>query len=310
MNKKPLVSVVMITYGHENYIREAIEGVLVQKCNFDIELIIANDASPDATDDIIRFLIESHHNSTWIEYVKHEKNIGMMPNFFSALNRCKGKYIALCEGDDYWTDPLKLQKQVDFLEANDEYAIHSGVARICRKGEEIEEYVGFDEIEKTFKIEDFYSCNHLITCTVMFRNSKKENINGFNEITYGDWFLYVLLLKQTGLKAYKSKDVFSVYRVHDGGFMSSLSGLEYNKEHIKQIIEIKKYVGYRKYSLLEVNRLNNYSMKSFKVEMHEKKYFEALTTFLINLSCCKSKTPIRNYLGVVKNIFKNLIQIA
>ena len=109
-----LLSVIMITYGHENFIEQAIKGVLIQECNFDFELIIANDCSPDNTDIIIKDIIANDPRAGKIKYVRHNNNIGMMPNFIYALQSAKGKYIALCEGDDYWTLPSKLQKQVDF----------------------------------------------------------------------------------------------------------------------------------------------------------------------------------------------------
>src|SRR5690554_4287581 len=117
------VSVAMISYNHENYIKEAIEGVLMQKCNFNVELIVAEDNSPDNTEAVVLDLIKNHKNGHWIKYVKHSTNKGMMPNFIWTLNECKGKYIAICEGDDYWTNPHKLQKQIDFLEANEDYAL-------------------------------------------------------------------------------------------------------------------------------------------------------------------------------------------
>src|SRR5690606_34101688 len=121
--KFPLISVCMITYNHEAYIKQAIEGILMQQTNFDVELIIADDCSTDRTETIIRELIENHSENFKIKYYRHDINIGMMPNFIFSLKKCTGKYIALCEGDDYWTDPLKLQKQVDFLEGNPEYGI-------------------------------------------------------------------------------------------------------------------------------------------------------------------------------------------
>ena len=117
------VSVVMVTYGHEQFIKQSIEGVLMQDCDFDIELILANDCSPDLTDEVVRGILENHPKSNWIKYTKHPKNIGMISNFMWAASQATAKYIALCDGDDYWTDPLKLQKQVDFLEANEDYAI-------------------------------------------------------------------------------------------------------------------------------------------------------------------------------------------
>src|SRR5688572_14136755 len=115
-----MVSVCMITYGHEPFIREAIEGVLMQRVEFNIEFIIADDASPDGTEQIIKEYVLSHPKRHCIRYTKHESNKGMIGNLVWAIGECNGKYIALCEGDDYWTDPLKLQKQVDFLEQNND----------------------------------------------------------------------------------------------------------------------------------------------------------------------------------------------
>lgn len=120
---EPMVSVCMLTYKHEKYIAEAIDGVLMQQANFDIELIITNDASPDKTDEIVKNYINTHHRGNWIEYFAHEINMGFLPNFIFTLQQCKGKYITFCSGDDYWVDSLKLQKQVDFLETNLDYGL-------------------------------------------------------------------------------------------------------------------------------------------------------------------------------------------
>lgn len=112
------VGVVMITYNHEKFISSAIEGVLMQETDFSFELIIADDASKDNTDKIINGVINNHPRGTLIRYFRPSRNKGMMPNFIFALQKTNSKYIAICEGDDFWTDPLKLQKQVDFLEIN------------------------------------------------------------------------------------------------------------------------------------------------------------------------------------------------
>jgi len=110
-----MVSVCMITYNHEKYIGQAIEGVLLQKCNFSVELIIGEDCSTDNTRKISE---EYQRKNNIIKLLPSEINLGIIPNFIRTLNSCSGKYIAICEGDDYWTDPLKLQKQVDYLERN------------------------------------------------------------------------------------------------------------------------------------------------------------------------------------------------
>lgn len=120
---EPMVSVCMLTYKHEKYIAEAIEGVLMQQADFDIELIITNDTSPDNTDEIVKNIINTHPRGNWIRYFSHKINKGFLPNFIFTLQECRGKYIAFCSGDDYWVDPLKLQKQVDFLEKNPDYGL-------------------------------------------------------------------------------------------------------------------------------------------------------------------------------------------
>lgn len=111
----------MTTYNHEKFISEAIEGVINQKTNFSIELIIGDDCSKDNTRRII--LEYARKYSDIIKFKFQKKNLGMLPNFLSLLEKTSGNYIAFCEGDDYWIDPYKLQKQVDFLEANKDYSL-------------------------------------------------------------------------------------------------------------------------------------------------------------------------------------------
>src|SRR5690606_26899473 len=108
---KPFVSVVMITYAHQDFIGDAIEGVLNQKGDFNLELIICDDASPDNTRDIVENY-KIRYPQKKIKYIRQENNIGMSRNFLYSLREAQGHYIALCEGDDYWTDNFKLSKQI------------------------------------------------------------------------------------------------------------------------------------------------------------------------------------------------------
>lgn len=122
------VSVCMITYNHENYIKEAINGVLMQKTDFNVELIISNDCSPDGTDEVVREIIKTHPKGYTINYVNHKKNLGIMPNLLFTVAQCKGDYIAMCEGDDYWITPDKLQKQVEVFKTNSNLGlVYTGV---------------------------------------------------------------------------------------------------------------------------------------------------------------------------------------
>lgn len=214
--KKPLVSVVMITYAHENFIEQAINSILMQVCDFEVELIIANDCSPDNTDVFIREIINNHPNSSWIKYINHEKNMGMMPNFIWALQQCNGKYIAMCEGDDYWTDPYKLQKQVDFLENNEECVGCFTQCKILYNDLSSRLYNKWSDITRV-KFDDFIYENLVATNTLVFRRKllSARFFESAASISAGDWHLN-LFLTQYGDMIYLP-ELMSVYRRHPNG---------------------------------------------------------------------------------------------
>jgi glycosyltransferase involved in cell wall biosynthesis len=218
----PLVSVVMITYKHEAFIAEAIEGVLMQECDFEVELIIADDNSPDKTSLIVSKYIETHPKGQWIKYTRHERNKGMMPNFIWALEQAKGKYIALCEGDDYWIDSSKLEKQVSFLEANSNASLSYHPVKIinCRNhNEEI-----FTEPIKNATIEDAIKIQYFIhTSSIMYRaallNISEYKI--FRNVLFADLALILSLLDKGVAGLILSE--MSCYRLHDSGVTSTLN---------------------------------------------------------------------------------------
>lgn len=110
----------MIAYNVEKYIVEAIESVLAQEVNFSYELLIGEDCSKDSTRQIALEYEQKYRGR--IRVLQHEKNLGLTPNCVATHNACRGKYIALLDSDDYWTNPHKLQMQIDFLEQYPEYA--------------------------------------------------------------------------------------------------------------------------------------------------------------------------------------------
>lgn len=116
-----LVSVLTITYNHEKYIAQAIDSVLMQKTNFDFEIVIGEDCSTDRTREIVLEYKAKYPDK--IRLLLQPVNKGANQNWIETYRACTGKYIALLEGDDYWTDPYKLQKQVDILEAHPEYSM-------------------------------------------------------------------------------------------------------------------------------------------------------------------------------------------
>ena len=125
-----LVSVLMITFNHEQFIAQAIDSVLMQQTDFEYEIIIGEDCSTDRTREIV--IEYAERNPEKIRPLLHDHNLGLMGryNFVAAYKMCHGKYIALLEGDDYWTDPHKLQKQVVFLENHPECSLCAHNTRI------------------------------------------------------------------------------------------------------------------------------------------------------------------------------------
>ena len=238
----PLVSVCSLAFQHASFIRQCMDGVLMQKTSFPIEYIVHDDASTDGTADIIR-----EYEARYPEIIKaiyqtenqySSKGSKILPEYL--LPHARGKYIALCEGDDYWTDPLKLQKQVDFLEANPDYAICGGKYHY--------RYVGQDEIldydwkelknypkGRTFTFDDFFDYYSLLTLTVCFRREYINNLDKY-EICIDDT-MYCLLLDKG--KGFCFPDYFGVYQLHPGGVNAGKTRrqwLQFSVDYHKQLL--------------------------------------------------------------------------
>lgn len=216
----PLVSVCMITYNHAPYVAEAIEGVMMQECDFPVELIIGEDCSTDHTRDVL--LKYKGQYPDRIRLLLREKNIGMQRNFIETLQSCSGKYIALCEGDDYWTDPYKLQKQVDFFENNKEYIVSFHRYKIYNEitREYRDDNCSFlfqkDDSSAEIDVELFLKVWITQPLTMMFRNNILEfgNIAAKYKYFRDQHMIYHLLSKGKGciLNFYGG-----IYREHQGG---------------------------------------------------------------------------------------------
>lgn len=196
----PIVSVVMITYGHEKYIAQAIKGVLMQVCDFEIELIIANDFSPDKTDSVVEEIIDKHPQGNWIKYISHKENKGAISNFIGALQQAKGKYIAMCEGDDYWTDSLKLQKQVDVLENNPKLmgCFHNSEERYWNDYNKASVlYLNIGGAREV-SLQDMTIGNLVPTASIVFRTPVPKEVfsDVFLNLPIGDWPLHLLNLRR------------------------------------------------------------------------------------------------------------------
>jgi glycosyltransferase involved in cell wall biosynthesis len=211
-----MVSVDMITFGHQNYIRQAIEGVLMQETNFEFDLVIADDCSPDNTQEIVKGIIKNHPKGYRIKYFRQATNIGMNANADFAMSNCRGKYIAICEGDDYWTDPLKLQKQVDFLEANPDYGLcHTDYSRYIQNTQKsVYNNTRFSPIDVFYGL--IKSEYPIGTLTVVFRNEIWKKYIEDIDLYSRDWLMGDLpfwLYLSTDYKVNYQEDITSVYRV-------------------------------------------------------------------------------------------------
>lgn len=215
MENKILVSVAMPTYGQEKFIAEAVLGVLSQQCDFEVELIIADDCSPDNTEKIVRNIIKTHPNGYWIKYIRHDKNKGAIPNFAWTILQTTGKHIAICEGDDYWTDSLKLLKQVDFLERNPEYSIvFHKVKEVDLHGVSTVSILASPDYEETYDIYKLATGNFIHTPSVVFKKNFREFPEWMDISPIGDYPLH-MLNAQYGLIKYLPEEM-AVYRVGSG----------------------------------------------------------------------------------------------
>ena len=208
----------MITYAHEKFIRRAVEGVLDQEGDVDFELIVANDRSPDKTQTIIKEIIQNHKEGEKIKYFHHKKNLGMMPNLIFALKQAKGEFVAMCEGDDIWIDPLKLRKQINFLEENPEYTLcGTRTKRIGSDGSIGENYA---KIIGDVTLDQVLRKNQFSTCTVLIRAGDFEipPFSNFSGFFTADWPLWCSLLAKG--KGHNLDFVSAHYNVHEGGATS------------------------------------------------------------------------------------------
>lgn len=235
----PKLTVVSISYNQEKYIRQALESFLMQKTNFPIEIIIADDASTDKTQEIIAEYAEKYPEK--IKPVFRKKNLGAMENFIETLASVKSEYVIYCEGDDYFTDSLKLQKQVDFLDANPDYSICFHPVRVFfEDGSRADDIFPTKEMlldRTTFELDDLIKQNFMQTNSVMYRwRFNEENIKEIfpKDIMPGDWFLH-LLHSQKGKIKYID-EVMADYRRHQEGIWWE-SSINAEKIHLKYGIQ-------------------------------------------------------------------------
>lgn len=212
------VSVCMVTYNHEQTIAQAVESALAQQTTFGVEIVVGEDCSTDGTRAILEDLATRHAPRLRVRLA--EQNRGGGVNFRETFADCHGQYIAMLEGDDYWTHPLKLQRQVDALDARADWALCFHPAKcLYEDGLTGSEFYPPDWSRPEATIVDLMSGNFIATASVVFRNRLFGPFPPwFAELSIGDWPLHILNAAHGNIGFLP--DVMSVYRIHARGAWS------------------------------------------------------------------------------------------
>jgi glycosyltransferase involved in cell wall biosynthesis len=274
------VTVIVITYNHEHFIAQALDSVLTQETKFPFEVIVSEDCSTDATRDIIIDFKERYPSR--IRLLLSERNLNTNHVLTRGIDAAQGDYIALLDGDDYWTSPHKLQKQVDFLDEHNECAICFHQAyNLYSDGRTVlySEDVNYRFDKDRFTLEDILCQNFLPTCSVVFRKGLFEEFPGsFYDTLAADWFLHVLNARYGNI-GYINEN-WGVRRVHEGGVVSMKSDKEILELRIRSIEAMCVYLNFgykhanerllfyqRRYVrlLLQEGKFRNATVEAFRV---------------------------------------------
>lgn len=286
---KYLVSVIIITYNHREQIREAIEGILKQSVDFDYELIVANDLSTDDTGEIVQSLMKKHSKGSKIKFLDRSVNLGPNQNFTEALEIAQGKYIAICEGDDFWTDSLKLQKQIDFLEANPDYSSSFHEVDVIYPDKVIPFSIdkGAPD-DRSVDLRTFLDRGRLIpTCSIVFRKEKLILPPFFKDMKYGDFAVFCIILLNS--RAFYFPENMASYR------KDNLSSLTNSKELFDPILIKADYIQFLVW-------LAKFANEEDKIVI-DQKITEEINTIRTKIRMYKGSKIIR-----LRNFWENLIK--
>lgn len=322
MNKDEVVLTVFTpTYNQENYIEKCIEGIVTQKTNFKFNLVISDDCSTDSTRNIIKKYEEKYPDI--VKCIYREKNLGPMNNFIYSLNDIHTKYVALCDGDDFWTDKNKLQTQYDFLEKNHKYSLCFHQTEIFYDDHSHDSIIHPINQKKTIELDDILNENMIVANSVLYRwkyQKKDSLIKEFpKNIVPGDYFINIMHIS-TG-KGYFIEKVMSKYRKQPNGMWylqsnpntQDLFYLKYGKKYLRFYKSVEKILGLSKERLspqkdwIICNKIRAYTKKrkfwSLKILFY-KEYKNCKTTFNNVFTEFNKKDKIYYCLSV--NIFYSL----
>ena len=256
------VSVCMISYNHGEFIGQAIESILSQHADFGFELIISDDVSSDNTRSICQQYKERFPDK--IRLVLREQNLGICKNFFETLSLAKGKYVAVCEGDDYWIDSYKLQKQKEYLDNHPAASLVYHNA-IVKTGQTKKLFISLDKEKHIVGTEELLSKWAIPTASIMFRRDAFFVPEPFLVFTNADYYLELLLHSKGEIHYVPS--LMSVYRMHPGSASEFLnkdkSGLY---EGLKELLRFcRQFYGSEEQGLFQ-KAIDHYNRKKLNEE--------------------------------------------
>jgi glycosyltransferase involved in cell wall biosynthesis len=215
----PLVSICCIAYNHERFIRDALDGFLKQKTTFPVEILIHDDASTDRTAAIIReYTSKCPLLFKPIYQTENQYSKGGRINTRFNFSRARGKYIAICEGDDFWTDPLKLQKQVSFLEENPDFATcFHNVNEFNEDYPERNRLHNSPKMAAVTSLDDLLAgTNYIATASTVTRTHLVQKLPSWaSALPFGDYALHIIAARQGKIRYID--EVMGTYRIHQGG---------------------------------------------------------------------------------------------
>lgn len=290
MSNELLVSVLVITYNHSEYLAQALDSILAQETNFKIEVVIGEDCSSDNTRDICKRYKDKYPDI--VKLLLNDTNLGMTSNFLNTLKNCKGKYVAICEGDDYWTDPYKLQKQVDFLEANEDCSMCFHRATIIDQRKEIDEYreqALYDKEQIELDLWKILTSYGIPTASIVFRNifREREIPSLMSQVASGDMAL-VSILNRYG-KIIGLNENMSVYRLSGKGVSVSHKEFEIIEQRLKLYRLLNQYYGddyteiFNKAKMYIINKHLPKNYHQYLTSFKRKTLFKILLKGIFNL---------------------------
>jgi glycosyltransferase involved in cell wall biosynthesis len=236
------VSALVMTYNHADKIRQAIESVLAQETDFEFEIVITEDCSTDGT----REIVEDYRRRfpERIRLLLSEKNRNSLAVISRGLRACRGEFVALLDGDDYWTDPEKLERQVTFLDAHPECSscFHNALAVYEDGSRESHPWTPPDQ-KPFLTLEDIWRGNPIATGSTVFRNGLYEMPAWYDDMPITDWPLHVLNA-ENGPIGYLDR-VMSVYRIHSGGVYSALDERTRFERRYQFYVQMNRNMRYR-----------------------------------------------------------------